>query len=41
MSFSIPKQGLVSLKVYDVLGKEVMSLINEQKTAENYEIDLT
>jgi hypothetical protein len=38
-SFSIPKQGIVSLKVYAVLGNEVMTLINEQKTAENYEID--
>ena len=39
INFSIPKQGLVSLKIYDVLGKEVMTLMNEQKTAGNYEVD--
>lgn len=39
ISFSIPKQGLVSLKIYDVLGKEVMTLVNEQKTSGNYEVD--
>ena len=39
INFSIPKQGLVSLKIYDVLGKEIMTLINEQKTAGSYEVD--
>ncbi|MEO8664828.1 MAG: S8/S53 family peptidase [Ignavibacteria bacterium] len=39
INFSIPKQGLVSLKIYDVLGKEVMTLVNEQKPAGNYEIN--
>ena len=39
INISIPKQGLVSLKIYDVLGKEIMTLINEQKTAGSYEVD--
>ena len=39
ISFSIPKLGNVSLKIYDVLGKEVMTLINEQKPAGNYVVD--
>ncbi len=39
INFSIPKQGMVSLKVYDVLGKEVMTLVNEQKPAGNFEVD--
>jgi hypothetical protein len=38
INFSIPKQGNVSLKISDVLGKEVMTLINETKTAGNYEV---
>ncbi len=33
ISFSIPATGLVSLKVFDVLGKEVASLVNEVRTA--------
>jgi hypothetical protein len=37
--FSIPKQGLVTLKVYDVLGREVANLVNEVKTAGNYIVD--
>ncbi|MBK7254286.1 MAG: T9SS type A sorting domain-containing protein [Ignavibacteria bacterium] len=37
ISYSIPKSGLVTLKVYDVLGKEVASLINEVKTSGSYE----
>ena len=37
ISYSIPNSGLVTLKVYDVLGKEVASLINEVKTSGSYE----
>ncbi|MEZ4689157.1 MAG: T9SS type A sorting domain-containing protein [Ignavibacteria bacterium] len=38
INFSIPKQGLVSLKVYDIAGKEIMTLVNEQKSAGNYKV---
>ena len=38
ISYSIPHQGLVTLKIYDVLGKEVMTLVNEQKSIGNYEV---
>ena len=41
ISFSIPKQGFVTLKIYDVLGKEVMTFVNEQKNIGNYEVNLT
>ena len=30
---------IVSLKVYDILGKEVAALVNEKKTAGSYEIE--
>ncbi|MEE9572110.1 MAG: S8/S53 family peptidase [Candidatus Neomarinimicrobiota bacterium] len=33
IAYSIPKDGLVTLKVYDILGKEVVTLINELQTA--------
>ncbi|MGC8858889.1 MAG: T9SS type A sorting domain-containing protein, partial [Ignavibacteria bacterium] len=39
ISFDIPKQGLVTLKVYDVLGREVRTLINEVKNAGSYTVD--
>ncbi|MBK7159744.1 MAG: T9SS type A sorting domain-containing protein [Ignavibacteria bacterium] len=39
INFSLPKNGIVTLKVYDVLGKEVMTLINEQKNAGSYEVE--
>ena len=40
ISFSIPISGLVSLKVYDILGKEVNSIVNEVRTAGNYTAEL-
>ncbi len=39
INFAIPKQGLVSLKVYDVLGREVKSLVNEVKAPGEYSVD--
>ncbi len=36
ISFSVPVNGFVSLKVYDILGKEVGALVNENKPAGNY-----
>jgi Secretion system C-terminal sorting domain/Beta-propeller repeat len=38
IKFQIPKAGLVTLKVYDILGKEIVALINENKMAGYYEI---
>lgn len=38
ISYSIPKTQFVTLKIYDVLGKEVASLVNEEKLSGNYEI---
>ncbi len=39
ISYALPKQGLVTLKVYDVLGKEVATLVNEIKNAGEYTVD--
>ena len=37
--FGISNLGFVSLKVYDVLGKEVAALVNEQKSPGSYEVE--
>ena len=39
IDYAIPKKGFVSLKIYDVLGREVKTLVNENKTPGNYSID--
>lgn len=39
IEFVIPKSGFVSLKIYDLLGKEVAQLINEQMTAGKHSIN--
>lgn len=36
--YQIPKDGLVTLKVYNILGKEVVSLVNEYKNSGKYEV---
>jgi hypothetical protein len=38
IAYSLPVDGLVSLKVYDALGKEVSTLVNENKKAGSYEV---
>lgn len=39
INFSIPKSGFVKLAIFDLLGKEVVSLVNETRSAGNYEIN--
>lgn len=39
INYSIPKSGLVTLKVYNVFGQEVSTLVNEVKNNGNYSID--
>jgi hypothetical protein len=36
--YSISKSGLVQLKIYDILGREVAQLVNEEKSAGAYEV---
>jgi len=37
--FSIPEESFVTLKIYDVLGNEIITLINEQKPPGIYEFE--
>ena len=39
ISYSIPNQSHVSLKVFDVLGREIASLVNEEQVTGNYSIE--
>ena len=39
IQFAVPKNEIVSIRVYDILGKEVATLVNEQKNAGTYEVD--
>ncbi len=39
IKFVIPKSSFVNLKVYNVLGKEAATLVNEERPAGNYEVD--
>ncbi len=38
ISYSIPNSGFVTLKVYDMLGREVRTLVNEFQSAKTYSI---
>jgi hypothetical protein len=38
ISFDLPQNAFVTLKVYDVLGNEVVTLVNEEKPAGSYEV---
>ena len=39
INFSVPSSEFVTLKVYDVLGNEVATLVNEEKPAGSYEVE--
>ncbi len=39
ISYRLFKQSFISLKVYDVLGNEVATLVNEEKPAGSYEVE--
>jgi hypothetical protein len=39
ISYSIPELSFVTLKVYDVLGNEIATLVNEEKTSGIYEVE--
>ena len=37
--YQIPQDGIVTLKIYDILGSEVATLVNEEKLAGKYEVN--
>ena len=39
IKYSIPKLSFVTIKIYDVLGSEVATLVNEEKPAGTYEVE--
>ncbi len=39
INYQIPKDGFVTLKIYDVLGKEVAVLVNENKATGKYSVE--
>ena len=39
--FTIPENGIVTLKVFDALGNEVATLVNEEKPAGEYEVEFS
>ncbi|MGD8779385.1 MAG: T9SS type A sorting domain-containing protein [Ignavibacteria bacterium] len=39
ISYQIPQEGVVSLKIYDILGREVTTLVNEYKSIGKYEVE--
>lgn len=41
ISYSISQSGFVSLKIYDILGNEVATLVNEEKLAGSYEVEFS
>jgi len=41
IKYAIPKLSFVTIKVYDVLGSEVITLVNEEKPQGKYEVEFT
>ncbi len=38
IKYAIPQKGLVQIKVFDILGNEIKTLVNEEKAAGSYEV---
>ncbi len=39
IKYQIPKDGMVNLKIYDITGQEIVTLVNQRQTKGNYEIN--
>ncbi len=39
ISYQLPVNGKVTLKVYNILGREIATLVNEEKPAGTYEVE--
>ncbi|MBI1932435.1 MAG: T9SS type A sorting domain-containing protein [Ignavibacteriales bacterium] len=38
ITYQLPEKSIVTLKVYDILGKEIVELVNETREAGNHEV---
>ena len=38
INYSVPKEGIVTLKIFNILGQEVKTLVNENKISGNYNV---
>ncbi|HEX2869010.1 MAG TPA: T9SS type A sorting domain-containing protein [Ignavibacteriales bacterium] len=38
ITYSLPKQAFVELKIYDLLGREVTTLVNQEQKADEYKV---
>jgi hypothetical protein len=41
INYSVAKTGLVTIKVYNILGKEITTLVNEVKSAGDYSVQFS
>ncbi|RKY92064.1 MAG: hypothetical protein DRQ13_10780 [Ignavibacteriae bacterium] len=41
IKYSVPENEYVTLKVYDAIGNEISTLVNEEKQAGNYEVEFS
>ena len=41
INYSVPKAGIVTIKIYDILGRELVTLVNEEKEAGSYRVQLS
>ena len=39
INYSIPQASYITLKIYNVLGKEITTLVNEEKLPGNYKVE--
>ena len=39
IAYSVPQKSFVTLKVYDILGKEITTLVNSDKSPGNYQVE--
>lgn len=39
INYNLPEAGLVTLKVYDIIGKEIETLVNKQQAAGKYSVE--
>ena len=39
IEYQIPQRSFVTINIYDVLGNEIVSLVNEEKSAGSYEVE--